>query len=69
MAFRDGEINLSYKELEALCGERESLVHSLRQQVHDLEKQRDEARQGMNILTEALRRRGCCDHDSNGNAL
>lgn len=64
MAVRDGEVNLSYEELEALCGERESLVHALRQQIQALEADRDQALHGLHLLTEALRRRGCCDHDT-----
>lgn len=69
MAFRDGEVNLSYEELEALCGERETLVNTLRQQIRALEAEREQTLQGLNILTEALRRRGCCDHDTSGGSF
>jgi hypothetical protein len=69
MAFRDGEVNLSYEELEALCGERETILHTLRQQVHAREAERDQALRGLELLTEALRRRGCCDHDTSGSSF
>lgn len=69
MAFRDGEVNLSYQELEAVCGEQETLVHALRQQIRSLEGERDQALRGLEVLTEALRRRGCCDHDTGGGAF
>ena len=69
MAVQHTEVNLSYEELESLCSERETLLHTLRQQVRALEGERDQARRGLELLTESLRRRGCCDHDSNGGSL
>ena len=69
MASKIAHVNLSYEQLEALCGERETLVHTLGQQLRAVELERDEARGAMERLTQALRRRGCCDHDSNGHAL
>ena len=69
MASKIIHVNLSYEELESLCGERETLVHTLKQQLRAAEFERDEARSAMERLTQALRRRGCCDHDSNGHAL
>ena len=69
MAVRDGEVNLSYEELQAVCGERETLVHTLRQQMQALEAERDQALHGLELLTQALRRRGCCDHDASGSSL
>ena len=62
-------MNLSYQELEALCGERESLVHALQQQIRALEREREQFYHAVERLTEALRRRGCCDHDASGAAL
>lgn len=64
-----GQTKLTYEELEALYDERETLLHALHQQVHALELERDEVRHGLDILTEAMRRRGCCDHDADGHAL
>ncbi len=69
MAVRERQVNLSYEELEALCGERETLLDSLQQQVHALKLERDQALRGLELLTEALRRRGCCDPDSNEGSL
>ena len=69
MTSRAGGINLSYQELKALCGERENLVHTLREQLRTLEMERDQLRQAVEYLTDGLRRRGCCDHDANGNWL
>lgn len=69
MVSKSKQVSLSYQELEALCGERETLAYTLRQQLRAMELERDEARGAMERLTEALRRRGCCDHDSNGDAL
>lgn len=54
----------SYQQLEALNSERESLVQTLREQIHELELERDQALRGLELLTESLRRRGCCDHDT-----
>ena len=62
-------MNLSYQELEALCSERETLVHTLRQQIRALESEREQFYHAVERLTDALRRRGCCDHDANGGAL
>lgn len=61
MALRKSDISLSYDELEALASERETALHTLRQQVRALEMERDQALRGLELLTEALRRRGCCD--------
>ena len=57
------EVNLSYEELKALCAERESMLYVLRQQLRAVETQRDQALHGLELLTQALRRRGCCDHE------
>ena len=69
MAVQHTEATLSYEELEALCGERNTLVHTLRQQIRDLETQLQQAIQGIELLTDALRRRGCCDHESTNGSL
>ena len=66
MTVRHSEVNLSYEQLEALCSERETMLHTLRQQIKDLETECDQALQGLELLTDALRRRGCCDSDTNG---
>ena len=64
MTVQHPEVALSYEELESLCSERNTLVHTLRQQIRDLETQRQQAIQGIELLTAALRRRGCCDHEA-----
>ncbi len=69
MTVQHTEVALSYEELEALCSERNTLVHTLRQQIRDLETQRQQAIQGIELLTDALRRRGCCDHESTDGSL
>ena len=61
MAVQERQVNLSYEELEALCGEREALLNSLQEQVYALKLERDQALRGLELLTEASRRRGCCD--------
>ncbi len=52
---------LSYERLEALCGERETTIHTLRRQMKALEAERDQALNGLEAVTRGLRRRGCCD--------
>ena len=69
MAVREKQVNLSYEELEALCGERETLLDALQQQVHALKLERDQALRGLELLTEASRRRGCCDQDTSEGSL
>ena len=69
MAGGNGEVNLSYAELRTLCAEQETLLQSLLEQLQAAEDERDRAMRGLELLTEALRRRGCCDHDTNGGAL
>ena len=69
MAVRERQVNLSYEELEALYGERETLLDSLQEQVHALKLERDQALRGLEFLTEALRRRGCCDPDTSEGSL
>ena len=69
MTVRNGEVNLSHAELQALCDERETIVHALRQEIAAIELQRDQALRGLELLTQALRRRGCCDHDTNNASL
>lgn len=67
MALQESPVNLSFDELETLYHEREDVIRSLREQVHALELERDQALHGLHMLTEALRRRGCCDgHTSVG---
>ena len=69
MTVRDAEVNLSYAQLQALCDERETAVYALRKEIAAIELQRDQALRGLELLTEALRRRGCCDHDTNNASL
>lgn len=69
MVIHDGRVRVSYEELEALFHEQETLVDALREQVQVLERERDEVRQGLDVLTDAMRRRGCCDHDADGHPL
>jgi len=69
MAAGAGQINISSKRLEARCAELEALAHALEQQVRGLASERDQLRHAVEYLTDALRRRGCCDHDANGGSL
>ena len=66
MAVQREDVSLSYEKLESLCSERDAQLHTLRRQIRILEGERDQARQGLELLTMALRRRGCCDHGVNG---
>lgn len=69
MAGGNGEVNLSYAELRTLCAEQETLLQSLLEQLQAAEDERDRVMRGIDFLTRALRRRGCCDHETNGGAL
>jgi hypothetical protein len=69
MAPENGDVNPSYTDLHALCAEQETLLQSLLEQLQAAEDERDRAMRGLELLTEALRRRGCCDHETNGGAL
>ena len=69
MAVRERQVNLSYEELAALCEERETLLDSLQEQVQALKLERNQALRGLELLTEALRRRGCCDPDTSEASL
>jgi len=55
------EDHLSYEQLEMLCGERETMLHTLQRQIKDIEAERDQALNGLEVITHGLRRRGCCD--------
>ena len=57
---RDAD-HLSYEQLETLCSERGTILHTLRRQIKDLEGERDQALNGLEVITRGLRRRGCCD--------
>ena len=61
MEIRNGRVKVSYEELKALHDEDEGLLRSLRDRVVALEGERDQALNGLDELTKALRRRGCCD--------
>jgi hypothetical protein len=67
MAVRRHKINLGLHELLARQAEHDLVVDTLRSQIAELERERDEARAGLEFMTVALRRQGCCDsHASNG---
>jgi hypothetical protein len=68
MASQDRVVNLHQAELQKLCSEQETLLTSLLEQLQAAEDQRDQAQRGMELLTEALRRQGCCDGKTNGAA-
>ncbi len=68
MASGERHLNLSYRELEKLCSEQESLLQSLLDQLQAAEDERDKAMHGLDLLTQASRRRGCCEHESNGHS-
>jgi hypothetical protein len=68
MASGDGNVNLSYGELQHLCTEQETLLQSLLDQLQAAEDERDRVTQGLELLTQALRRRGCCEPETNGHA-
>ena len=55
------EDHLSYEQLETLCSERETMLHTLQRRIKDLEAERDQALNGLEVITQGLRRRGCCD--------
>lgn len=69
MALQESPVNLSLEELRTLYDERADLIDSLRDRVRALELERDQALNGLHMLTEALRRRGCCDGHESGGAL
>ena len=57
----ESQERLPYERLEALCGEHETAIDTLRRKVRDLEAERDQALNGLDVITQGLRRRGCCD--------
>ena len=59
----EGQERLPYERLEALCGEHEATIDTLRRRLKDLEAERDQALNGLGVITQGLRRRGCCDSD------
>ena len=70
MASQNGEVNLSYEELQAQYLEQALLVEALEERVQAAEDERDRSTRGIEFLTQALRRRGCCDHAArNGGPL
>ena len=64
-AYKD-EDHLSYEQLETLCGERETMLHTLQRRIKALEGERDQALNGLAVITRGLRRRGCCDAPNEG---
>jgi hypothetical protein len=68
MAGGEPQVNPSYDELSRLRDEHEARISALRARIVVLEKERDEARAGFRLMTQALRRRGCCEPHTNGNA-
>ena len=61
MAGRSRSVNLPAPGIDALRIEHEAVVRSLRDQIEALQRQLEEARGGIDHLTDALRRSGCCD--------
>ena len=61
MAVRQKQVKPSSHELTARCAATEAEVHTLRDRIRAVEDERDQARQGLQFLSDALRRRGCCD--------
>ena len=61
MAVRRRQVKPSYQEIEVLRAEQEAVSDALREQIEALEGERDQALRGLELLTEALRRSGCCD--------
>lgn len=59
-AYKD-EDHLSYEQLETLCSERGTILHTLQRRIKDVEGERDQALNGLEVITRGLRRRGCCD--------
>ena len=62
-------VNLSQDELQTICTEQETLLASLLEQLQAAEDERGRAMRALEILTDALRRRGCCERETNGAAL
>lgn len=58
--YRD-EDHLSYDQLETFCSERETKLQALQRRIKELEGERDQALNGLELITLGLRRRGCCD--------
>jgi len=67
MAGGEPLVNPSYDELARLRDEHEARISALRARVVVVENERDEAQAGFRLMTQALRRRGCCDTHANGN--
>jgi len=61
-------VNPSYDELARLRDEHEARISALRARIVVVENERDEARSAFQLMTRALRRRGCCEPHTNGNA-
>ena len=59
-AYKD-EDHLNYEQLETLCSERGTMLHTLQRRIKDVEGERDQALHGLEVITRGLRRRGCCD--------
>lgn len=56
------QVKRPYKELEARCASQQDELDALRTLLRTAERERDEVRQGLEHLTIAFRRRGCCDN-------
>jgi len=46
--------------------EHDAIVAALQRRIDELEHDRDQIRLGFEVLTKALRRRGCCESAANG---
>lgn len=52
---------ISYERLEAMCAERQTMIHTLKRQIIELEAARDRALNDLRVAERDLRRKGCCD--------
>ena len=53
----EGQDRLPYSRLKALCSEHETTIDTLRRQINDVEAERDQALNGLGVITQGLRRR------------
>lgn len=69
MAVRRNKINLNLQELLGRQAEHDLVNEALRNQIAELEVERDQARAGLEFMEQALRRQGCCEGDSTKGSL
>ena len=61
MAVRKPQVRRPGPKPATVCVEHEAVIADLRGRLAALEQELDEVRGGFEVLTRALRRRGCCD--------